>query len=151
MEIISSILSVFHSKIGELLYEGKNATSLREEVVWFYKYDYFLPSARRVGHIEEFKLPMLHEICLPNSNPTLIDCIHSKLVLEMQSRKREKGGACDHFVMHLQFLVFAKTFKEEDPIRLNKKTYVFTNPSNKLLSKLFYSGWDTRLHIVNGE
>ena len=94
---------------------------------------------------------MLHEMGLRNSNPTLIDCIRSKLVLEILSGMREKGGACDHFGMHLPFLVFSEVFKEHDSIRMNKKTYVCASPSNMLLFKLFYSGWDTRLHIVNGE
>jgi len=75
VEIITSILRVFHSHIGEILYEEKNSMSLREEGVWFYKYDYFIPRSKRVGRIEEAKLPTLHEISLPNSNPTSIDCI----------------------------------------------------------------------------
>ena len=106
VESITSILSVFHSKIGEILYEGKNSTSMREEGVWFYKYDYFLPSGKRDGHIEESNLPMLCQIGLPNSNPTLIDCVWSKLVLEIQSGMRKKGGACDHFGIYLPFFVF---------------------------------------------
>jgi hypothetical protein len=151
MESITNILHVFHSQIGEILYEGKNSTSLREEGVWFYKYNYFLPSGKRVGRIEEAKLPTLHEVGLPNSNPTLIDCIHSKLVLEIQSGMWEKGGACDHFGMHLPFFVFVEVFKEEDSIQMTKKTYSCTNPSDMLLCNLFYSGWNTRLHLVNGE
>ena len=107
VESITSILSVFHSQIGEMLYEGKNSMSLRKEGVWFCKYDYFLPSSKRIGWIEEAKLPTLHEIALPIPHPTLIDCIRSKLVLEIKSGVREKGGACDHFSMHLPFLVFA--------------------------------------------
>ena len=90
--------------------------SLREEGVWFYKYDYFIPRSKRVGRIEEVKLPTLREIGLPNSNPTLIDCIHSKLVLEIQSGMQEKGGQCDHFSMHLPFLFFVEVFKEDDSI-----------------------------------
>jgi hypothetical protein len=151
MESITSILRVFHSQIGEILYEGKNSMSLREEGVWFYKYDYFLPSSKRVGRIEEAKLPTLHEIGLPNSNPTLIDCIRSKLVLEIQFGMREKGGACDHFGMHLPFLVFVEVFKEEDSIQMTKKKYSCTKPFDMLLSNLFYSRWNTRLHLVNGE
>jgi hypothetical protein len=53
--------------------------------------------------------------------------------------------------MHLLFLVFVEVFKEEDSIRMNKKTYSCTNPSDMLLSNLFYSRWNTRLHFVNGE
>lgn len=94
---------------------------------------------------------MLHERGFPNCHPTLIDCIHSKLVLEIQWGMWEKGGACDNFGMHLPFLVFSDVLKENDSIRMNKKTYVFTSPSNMPLFKLFYPGWDTRLHIVIGE
>ena len=43
---------------------------------------------------------------------------------------REKGGACDHFGMHLPFFVFAEVFKEEESIRMTKKTFSCTNPSD---------------------
>jgi hypothetical protein len=53
--------------------------------------------------------------------------------------------------MHLSFFVFVEVFKEEDSIKMTKKTYSFTNPSDMLLCNLFYSGWNKRLHLVNGE
>ena len=151
MESITSILKCFPFKIGEILYKGKNSTSLRQEGVWFYKYDYFLSSGKRDGDIEEANLPMLCQIGVPNSNPILIDCVWSKLFLEIQFGMRKKGGSCDHFGMHLPFLVFAEIFKEEDSIRMTKKMYVCTNSSEMLICNLFYSRWDTRLHLVNGE
>ena len=151
MESITSTLLVFPSHIEEILYEGKDSKSLREEGVWFYKYDYFLPRGKRMGRIEEAKLPILHEIGLPHSNPTLIDCIHSKLFLEIESGMREKGGVCDHFGMNLPFFVFAEVFKEEESIEMTKKTFSCTNPSDMLLHNLFYPRWNTRLHLVNGE
>lgn len=125
VESITSTSRFFHLHIGDILHEGKNSMSLREEGVWFYKYEYFLPSGKRLGQIEEAKLSTLSEIVSPNSNPTLINCIRSKLFLEIQSGMREKGGACDHFGMHLPFLVFAEVFKEEESIRMTKKTFKF--------------------------
>lgn len=131
VECISSILKVFPSQIGEKLYVGNDSTLLREEGVWFYKYSYFLISSKRVGHIEEAKLPTLREIGLSNFNLTLIDFICSKLILEIQSGMWEKGGAFDHFGMHLSFISFVELFKEEDSIRMTKKTCFFLNCSRK--------------------
>lgn len=154
IESVTGVLQVFHSQIGELLYAGQSPTWLKNEGVWFYKYNYFLPQSSLHGHLEENILPSLNTLEWQHNGETVQAIINSfrfKLFSDVQGGMKENGSVRVRFDIFMPFYIFIYFFHNEESIRRIKKTYNTSTPSDSLLSKLFHSGWDKREHKVNGE
>lgn len=150
IESVTSVLQVFHSKIGELLYAGQSPTWLKNEGVWFYKYNYILPqSSRHHGHLEEVKDALDWQ---PNGDieQSIISSFRFKLFSDVQGKMKENGSVLVHVDTFMPFYIFIHFFQNEQ-LRRTKKAFRTSTPSDSLLSKLFHSGWDKREHEVNGE
>lgn len=155
IESITSVLQVFYSQIGELLYAGQSPTWLKKEGVWFYKYNYILPqSSRHLGHLEDNILPSLNTLeWKPNGDieQSIVNSYRFKLFSDVQGGMKENGSVLVRVDIFMPFYIFIHFFQNEESIRRTKKTYSTSTPSDCLLSKLFHSGWDKREHEVNGE
>ena len=152
IESITSILKVVHSKIGELVYSNKDDKWLRNEGIWFYKYNYILPkTGRACGELQEIPLPTFQSHEWPNIEHTILSSFRYKLYSEVQVGMKESGGIGVHLSIFMPFLVFRYFFQNENSLRETNKTYMTSSPSKELLSDIFHSGWDTRIHDKHGE
>ena len=112
IESITSILKVVHSKIGELVYSNKDDKWLRNEGIWFYKYNYILPRrSRACGELHEIPLPTFQSHEWPNIEHTILSSFRYKLYSEVQVGMKESGGVGVHLSIFMPFLVFRYFFR----------------------------------------
>ena len=64
---------------------------------------------------------------------------------------KESGGIVVHLNIFMPFLVFQYFFQNEESLRETNKAYVTSSPSEELLSNIFHSAWDIRIHEKHGE
>ena len=82
VECITSVFKAIHSKIGELLYVGKDPTWLKKEGIFFYKYKYIiLKTIGSSGYLKEIHLPSLILLEWPSVYDTSVSWFHYKLFL----------------------------------------------------------------------
>ena len=80
VECITSVFQVVHSKIRELLYPGKDPTWLKNEGVFFYKYEYILSKTiGSCGYIKEIPLPSLSLLEYPSVDDCFVIYFRYKL------------------------------------------------------------------------
>ena len=69
----------------------------------------------------------------------------------MQIGMKEKDGIHVRSGIFMPFSMFVRLFHHEESIRQTGKMYATSKPSNELLTILFFTGWDRRVHDQNGE
>lgn len=79
-ECITSVFQAIHSKIGELLYAGKDPRWLKKEGIFFYKYEYILPKRMgSCGYLKEIPLPSLNLLEWPHVDESSASSFRYKL------------------------------------------------------------------------
>ena len=87
----------------------------------------------------------------PSVDDSSVSSFCYKLFSEMQIGMKEKGGICVRSGIFMPFSMFFHLFHKEESIRQTGKMYATSKPSNELLTNLFFTGWDTRVHDQSGE
>ena len=87
----------------------------------------------------------------PSVDDSSVSTFRYKLFSEMQIGMKEKGGIRVRSGIFMSFSMFFHLFHKEESIRQTGKMYATSKPSNELLTNLFFTGWDTRVHDQSGE
>ena len=131
---------------------GKDPTWLKKEGIFFHKYEcILLKMIGSSGYVKQIPLPSLSLLEWPSVDDSSVSSFHYKLFLEMQLGMKKKGGihACSGIFM--PFSIFVHIFGKDGSIRKTGKMYSTSRPSDELLTILFFTGWDRRLHDQSGE
>ena len=69
----------------------------------------------------------------------------------MQLGMKEKGGIHARSGIFMPFFIYFHLFGKDELIRQNFKLHSTSKAYDKLLTILFFTGWDRRLHYQSGE
>ena len=145
MEYITSVFQAIHSKIGKLLYIGKDPTWLKKEGIFFYKYEYILPKTiGSSGYIKEIPLPSLILLEWASVYESLVSSFRYKLFSEMQLGMKEKGGIHARSGIFMPFSIFVHLSRKDESIRQLVKCILLQNLLMSYSQFCFHRvGWKT--------
>ena len=99
------------------------------------------------------EIPLLSQNLLewPSVDDSSISSFRYKLYSEMQIGMKEKGGIHVRSGIFMPFSMFVHLFHTDDSIKQIGKMYATSKPSNELLTSLFFTGLERKVHDQCGE
>ena len=147
VDTISGKLTVYHTEMGSILYNGTLPSTLALEGVFFYDSLYVLPSVNlQYGKLQLLPPPALNSVEWPHIHHNVVGSYKLRFVSDIHNAMKSSTGSKG---VHLSWLLsvscFASFFASCTGIRKTKYTYTCKDLQKDWLHSYLGPNWDTKI------